>query len=52
MMADSPSNYLQWNTPNFITVVLMAMLGMFVVGMIASAVRTYRGTASTVVGAD
>lgn len=46
------SSYIQWNTPNFITIVFMAFIGVFVVGMLASAVRTYRGTASTVVGAD
>lgn len=39
--------YLQWNIVNWITVVLMAAFGMFVVGMIASAIRHYNGSAST-----
>jgi len=39
--------YLQWNLPNWITVVLMATVGMFIVGMIASAIRHYNGTANT-----
>ena len=33
--------YLQWNLVNWITVVLMAMVGMILVGAIASAFRQY-----------
>lgn len=34
--------YLQWNLVNWITVVLMATVGMMVVGALASGVRQYR----------
>lgn len=33
--------YLQWNLPNWITVVLMATVGMILVGAISSALRQY-----------
>lgn len=33
-------NYLTWNLPNWITVVLMAAIGMAIVGMVVSLVRT------------
>jgi len=46
-MADTQRFYLQWNIVNWITVVLMATVGMFLVGMLASAVRHYGGNAST-----
>lgn len=39
--------YLQWNVVNWITVVLMAAVGMFLVGMVASALRHYNGTANS-----
>ena len=39
--------YLQWNLVNWITIVLMAFVGLAVVGMIASAVRHYNGNAAT-----
>lgn len=38
--------YLQWNVPNWITVVLMASVGMLLVGAIASGIRAYSGTTS------
>lgn len=41
------STYLQWNLVNWITVVLMAAVGLFIVGMLSSAIRHYNGTAST-----
>lgn len=37
--------YLQWNLVNWITVVLMATLGMAAVAFISSGVRTYTGSA-------
>lgn len=37
--------YLQWTIENWITVGLMVFIGMAVIGLIASAVRTYSGTA-------
>jgi hypothetical protein len=39
--------YLQWNLPNWITVTIMAFVGVALVGMISSAFRHYSGTAST-----
>jgi len=33
--------YLQWNLPNWITVVLMASLGATVLGLVASGLKTY-----------
>lgn len=33
--------YLQWNLVNWITIVLMAAIGMMVVGAAASAIRQY-----------
>lgn len=42
---DAPQNfYLQWNLPNWITVTLMATVGMIVVGFIASGIRAYKKT--------
>lgn len=40
-MADGPKFYLQWNAVNWITVVLMASLGMILVGAIASGLRQF-----------
>ncbi len=39
--------YLQWNIVNWITVVLMATIGMMVVGAISSGLRHYNGQAAT-----
>jgi len=39
--------YLQWNIVNWITVVLMASVGMLFVGAIASGIRAYRGTGAS-----
>jgi len=38
--------YLQWTVENWITVVLMAFAGIFIIGLVASAVRHYSGTAT------
>jgi hypothetical protein len=38
--------YLQWTLENWITVALMAFAGIFLIGLIASAIRHYSGTAS------
>ncbi|MDE2020894.1 MAG: hypothetical protein KGJ13_11210 [Patescibacteria group bacterium] len=38
--------YLQWNIVNWITVVLMAAVGMMIVGAIASGLRQYGGASS------
>jgi hypothetical protein len=38
--------YLDWTIENWITVLLMVGVGMFVVGMIASGVRHYTGNAN------
>jgi hypothetical protein len=35
--------YLQWNLINWVTVVLMAAIGMALVGFVASGVRQYTG---------
>lgn len=40
------SVYLQWNLVNWVTVVLMVFIGLFVLGMGASAIRHYNGKAS------
>lgn len=40
---DSSKFYLQWNIVNWITVVLMAFIGMMIVGALASGVRQYSG---------
>lgn len=32
-------NYISWNVPNWITVLLMVSIGMFFIGMVASFVR-------------
>lgn len=37
--------YLAWTVENWITVLLMVFVAMFLVGMISSAVRHYSGTA-------
>jgi len=34
--------YLQWNLVNWITVVLMVMLGLAVVGFVQSGIKTYQ----------
>lgn len=34
--------YLQWNIVNWITVVLMASIGMMFIGAVSAAIRTYR----------
>jgi hypothetical protein len=39
--------YLQWTLENWITITLMAFAGFFLVGLIASAIRHYNGTATT-----
>lgn len=39
--------YLQWTLENWITVALMAFTGIFLIGMIASAIRHYNGSATT-----
>lgn len=38
-MSDAPKFYLQWNIVNWITVILMAAIGMMIVGAIASGAR-------------
>jgi hypothetical protein len=38
--------YLNWTVENWITVMLMVFVGMAIIGLIASAVRHYTGTAS------
>lgn len=38
--------YLQWTLENWITVILMAFAGFFLVGLVASAIRHYNGNAS------
>lgn len=38
--------YLQWTLENWITVGLMAFAGIFLIGLISSAIRHYSGTAS------
>lgn len=46
-MADGPSRfYLQWNLVNWITVVLMASIGMMIVAALASGMRQYNGGTS------
>ena len=35
--------YLQWNIVNWITVVLMASLGMLLIGAVSSGLRKYKG---------
>lgn len=39
--------YLQWNATNWITVVLMASVGMLLIGAIASGLRAYGGSGGT-----
>lgn len=34
--------YLQWNLPNWITVVLMATVGVLIVQAVASSIRQYK----------
>lgn len=34
--------YLQWNIVNWITVVLMASLGVILLGVVAATIKTYR----------
>lgn len=43
--------YLNWTLENWITVVLMVFVGMFLIGLIASGVRHYSGTAKVPDGA-
>jgi len=38
--------YLNWTLENWVTVVLMVFIFMFAVGLISSAIRTFRGTAA------
>lgn len=38
-MTDAPKFYLQWNIVNWITVILMAFVGMMIVGALASGAR-------------
>jgi hypothetical protein len=35
--------YLQWNIVNWITVILMASVGMLLIGAISSGIRQYQG---------
>jgi len=42
--------YLQWTLENWITVVLMAFAGIFLIGLISSAFRHYSGTANVTAG--
>ena len=37
--------YLDWTIENWITVILMVGIGMFLVGLVASAIRHYSGNA-------
>ena len=37
--------YLQWTLENWITVTLMAFAGVAIIGLIASGIRHYNGTA-------
>jgi len=39
--------YLQWNIVNWITVVLMATLGVALIGVVAAGLQTYRVPASS-----
>lgn len=39
--------YLQWTLENWITVALMAFSALFVVGLISSGIRHYKGSANT-----
>lgn len=39
--------YLQWNIVNWITVVLMASVGMMLVGSIVAGLRQYNGSISS-----
>ena len=41
-MAEPQTFYLQWNLVNWITVVLMALVGMMLVGSFASMLRQYK----------
>lgn len=46
-MADAtPKFYLQWNIVNWITVVLMAAVGMMVVGAVVSSIRQFNNGSS------
>jgi hypothetical protein len=38
--------YLQWNIVNWITIVLMASVGMLIVGAVSSGIRQYNGTST------
>lgn len=40
-MSDAPKFYVQWNFVNWTTIVLMAFIGMAVIGAGASLARTY-----------
>lgn len=44
-MSDSPKFYLQWNLVNWITIVLMASLGIVLIGAVASGIRSLNGQA-------
>jgi hypothetical protein len=39
---DGPTFYLQWNIQNWITVVIMAAVGLLAVGAVSAAVKSYR----------
>lgn len=39
--------YLQWNLVNWVTVVLMATVGVLIVGAVASAIRQYGGAGNS-----
>lgn len=40
-------SYLQWNLVNWITVVLMASVGVMAIGVVTSGIRAYRGEPSS-----
>jgi hypothetical protein len=40
--------YLQWNIVNWITVVLMAAVGMMLIGAVSSGIRQYSGKVASV----
>jgi hypothetical protein len=44
--------YLQWNIVNWITVVLMASIGMLLVAMVASGLRQYSASQSAAASND
>lgn len=51
MASNETKFYIQWNIVNWITIVLMATVGMLIVGMIASGLRQYSRASSVSAGA-